>query len=110
MSCQNLTDFPANHCEMINPNAPPCSGPMDCLNGNVCCYQTTLNLISCQKDMACSGDGVDTWIICTMDSDCPTTTSGTCMIYGTNPATGTAIGYCWPMAASSPSGQTMSAP
>jgi len=99
IACVDVKDFMNDHCEMLNTNSPPpCSGPGDCLNGNVCCYQSTANLISCQKDMVCPGDGSDNYVVCSMDSDCPATTSGSCMIYGTNPATGLPFGYCRPSA------------
>lgn len=110
ISCVNLQDFPANNCLKLNTNPPACLGPMDCLNGNVCCFQPSLTLFGCQPIDACPGDGNSTWIICTQDADCPAT-APVCMQYGSNPETGAPVGYCWPAGSpQSSSGSSTGAP
>jgi len=94
--CVNITDFVSDNCEMFSTSAPACLGPEDCATGTVCCYQATLNLMSCQTPAVCPGDGSDNYWVCGSDLDCPNPTTGSCSIVATNPDTNGPLGFCSP--------------
>jgi hypothetical protein len=81
-----------DRCEMFNTSdPPPCLVPSDCGAGNVCCYQLTLGLVSCQTSMACPGDGTDNYRVCASDLDCA---PRVCNLVTVNPDTGAPLGFC----------------
>jgi hypothetical protein len=94
-SCVDPADFVADVCETFKLDAPLCGSPQDC-PGGFCCYQTNLNLVSCQTAAACPGNGFDTYRICLTDQDCATTGSKSCVGQMGDPLDGGTVGVCAP--------------
>ena len=94
--CVNATEFLSDSCEMLSTTAPACLGPEDCAGGTVCCYQATVNVMSCQTPTVCPGDGTDNYWVCGSDLDCPSMAANSCMIVASNPDTGGPLGFCIP--------------
>lgn len=93
-NCIDPKDFVADNCEMFQPQQPPCLVPQDCDAGSVCCFQTNLFSLSCQKPAGCSGDGTDTYRTCATDRDCANPTPGACRLY--TQAAGVSLNICTP--------------
>jgi hypothetical protein len=76
--CIDIQDFAADRCESLPNNMPSCATPKDCDAGMVCCFQVTAFDLSCQPPLLCPGDGVDSYIACGNDLDCPKQARGSC--------------------------------
>jgi len=90
-SCIDPKDFLSYGCEMFQLQAPPCATSHDC-DGGVCCYQSNLQTISCQKSAACPANGMDTAPLCQTDQDC--VAPGVCRNLGSGG--GFSLNVCWP--------------
>lgn len=93
--CIDPKDYVADACEMIPKDPPPCAVPTDCDGGTVCCLQITAQAISCQPPPLCPGDGVDSYLVCGSDLDCPGQQAGSCKNVGTG-TTGVTLDVCAP--------------
>jgi hypothetical protein len=77
VGCVDPKDFIAKNCEKPELS---CIVPADCPGGTVCCLSllTGLEGIACLPPQVCPGDGVSTYRVCAMNSDCPTPLSHPC--------------------------------
>ena len=81
--CVDLDKFESLGCEKMD---LPCFAPADCPQGVglTCCLQKATFEVTCRAQLLCPGDGVDTYVACTGDEDCPAF-QPTCTNVGTAP-------------------------
>jgi len=66
----DLDKFETLGCEKMD---LPCFAPTDCPQGVgvTCCLQKATLEVTCRAQLLCPGDGVDTYVACVTDADCP---------------------------------------
>jgi hypothetical protein len=70
-NCIDPINFEAQHCEKMD---LPCFSPMECPLGTNCCLMFTADgngTVTCRPQLLCPGDGVNTYIACSTEADCP---------------------------------------
>jgi hypothetical protein len=76
--CIDPANFVDLGCEKL---ALPCFTPQECPEGMTCCLGLQTLTVTCQPQILCTGDGVNTLRACGSEADCPFT-APSCSVIG----------------------------